>query len=80
MNVQVKVHENESPHLKSISTHFVELQKRTWYFTFSLQMDFYCQPAHKTNGKRLYSQCETKRRRTLKNNFILEQKGRKNPS
>ena len=51
----------------------LSFKKRTWYFTFSLQMDFYCQPAHKTNGKRLYSQCETKRRRTLKNNFILEQ-------
>lgn len=73
------VYENHNAPLKSILTHFVELQKRTWYFTFSLQMDFYCQPAHKTNGKGLYSQCETKRRRTLRNNFILEQKGRKNP-
>ena len=68
--MNVRVHENDNTPLKSILTRFVELQKRTWYFTFSLQMDFYCQPAHKTNGKELYSQCETKRRRILKNNFI----------
>ena len=43
-----------------------------WTFTVNLPI--------RRMAKDCYSQCETKRRRTLKNNFILEQKGRKNPS